>query len=93
MTHASRKRAGKRAQPDTPDTKAQQGKGADAVAGKVLPPKGPVQVPTQPSKPGKHTPDEAAQASDPPRDTRDDSSWADGSKPRPNAKHVRTHLF
>lgn len=93
MTRANTKRPGKRPQPDTPDTKVEQGRGADAAAGKVLPPKGPVQVPTQPSKPDRHTPDEAAQTSDPPRDTRDDSSWADGSKPRPNAKHVRTHLF
>jgi len=65
----------------------------DPEGGKLLPPRDPVDVPRQPPKPGAGTPDEAAQDSRPARDNRDDSNWADGSKPRPHAKNTRSHLF
>lgn len=61
--------------------------------GKILPPRDPVDVPRQPRKPDAGTPDEAAKDSRPVRDNRDDSNWADGSKPRPHAKNTRTHLL
>ncbi|WP_028356130.1 hypothetical protein [Bordetella petrii] len=67
---------------------------ADAPeGGKILPPRDPVDVPRQPPRPDASTPDEAAKDSRPVRDNRDDSNWADGSKPRPHAKNTRTHLL
>lgn len=64
-----------------------------AVQGKVLPPRDTVDVPRQPPRPTTDTPDEAAKDSRPVRDNRDDSNWADGSKPRPHAKNTRSHLL
>ncbi|MBO9353800.1 hypothetical protein GG851_07315 [Bordetella petrii] len=67
---------------------------ADAQeGGKLLPPRDTVDVPRQPPKPGKNTPNEAAQDSRPPRDDQNESNWADGSKPRPHAKNARSHLL
>ncbi|MCD0504880.1 hypothetical protein [Bordetella petrii] len=68
-------------------------KRGDTVHAKVLPPRHAVDVPRQPPKPTADTPDEAAKDSRPARDSRDDSNWADGSKPRPHAKNTRSHLL
>ena len=75
-------------------TRRQAGREADAPGtGKLLPPRGPVDVPRQPPRRGAGSPDEAAADSRPARDNRDESNWADGSKPQPHAKNARTHLF
>ena len=64
-----------------------------SAGGKVLPPRDTVDVPRQPAKPDAGAPDEAAKNSRPPRDNKDESNWADGSKPMPHAKNTRSHLL
>ncbi|MGV2865926.1 hypothetical protein [Achromobacter sp. AGC39] len=60
---------------------------------KILPPRGPVDVPKQPVKPDASTPDEAARDKRAVVDNQTESNWADGDAPQPRAKNARSHLF
>lgn len=60
---------------------------------KILPPRGPVDVPKQPVKPDALTPDEAARDKRAVVDNQTESNWADGDAPQPRAKNARSHLF
>ncbi|VGO10136.1 hypothetical protein AMB3_2536 [plant metagenome] len=69
-----------------------QAAGASALQGKILPPSSPVDVPRLPPKPTADTPDEARNYGQPRVDGRNNDNWADSVKPKPDAKHARTHL-
>lgn len=60
---------------------------------KILPPRGPVDVPKQPVKPDASTPDEATRDKRAVVDNQTESNWADGDAPQPRAKNARSHLF
>lgn len=60
---------------------------------KILPPRGPVDVPKQPVKPDASTPDEAARDQRAVVDNQTESNWADGVAPQPRAKNARSSLF
>lgn len=60
---------------------------------KILPPRGPVDVPRIPDKPGASTPDEAARDKRAVVDNRTESNWADGSAPQPRAKNARSSIL
>jgi len=60
---------------------------------KILPPRGPVDVPKQPDKPDASTPDEAARDKREVVDNRTESNWADGSAPQPRAKNARSSIL
>lgn len=60
---------------------------------KILPPRGPVDVPKQPVKPDASTPDEAARDKRAVVDNQTESNWADGAAPQPRAKNARSSLF
>jgi len=60
---------------------------------KILPPRGPVDVPRQPDKPDAGTPDEAGRDKRAVVDSKTESNWADGSAPQPRAKNARSSLF
>ena len=60
---------------------------------KILPPRGPVDVPRMPVKPDPSTPDEAARDTRAVVDNRTESNWADGSAPQPRAKNARSSIL
>ncbi|AZS79703.1 MULTISPECIES: hypothetical protein [Achromobacter] len=60
---------------------------------KILPPRGPVDVPKQPVKPDASTPNEAARDKRIVVDNQTESNWADGDAPQPRAKNARSHLL
>lgn len=60
---------------------------------KILPPRGPVDVPRMPDKPDQSTPDEAARDARAVVDDRSESNWADGSAPKPRAKNARSSIL
>ncbi|QVQ28115.1 hypothetical protein [Achromobacter deleyi] len=60
---------------------------------KILPPRGPVDVPRQPDKPDASTPDEARRDKRAVVDSRTESNWADGSAPQPRAKNARSSIL
>ncbi|MGY6272247.1 hypothetical protein ACXIUT_21380 [Achromobacter denitrificans] len=60
---------------------------------KILPPRGPVDVPRIPDKPDSSTPDEAARDQRAVVDNRTESNWADGSAPQPRAKNARSSIL
>ncbi|KGD86907.1 hypothetical protein JL37_28800 [Achromobacter sp. RTa] len=60
---------------------------------KILPPRGPVDVPRMPGKPDPSTPDEAARDTRAAADNRTESNWADGSAPQPRAKNARSSIL
>ena len=72
------------------DTSAQVGAQANA---KILPPRGPVDVPKQPVKPDESTPDEAARDKRAVVDNQTESNWADGAAPQPRAKNARSSIL
>ncbi|HCW19275.1 hypothetical protein [Achromobacter sp.] len=60
---------------------------------KILPPRGPVDVPKQPVKPDESTPDEAARDKRAVVDNQTESNWADGAAPQPRAKNARSSIL
>lgn len=60
---------------------------------KILPPRGPVDVPRQPDKPDASTPDEAARDKRAVVDNQTESNWADGAAPQPRAKNARSSIL
>ncbi|EHK64437.1 hypothetical protein [Achromobacter arsenitoxydans] len=60
---------------------------------KILPPRGPVDVPAQPDKPDAGTPDEARRDKRAVVDNKTESNWADGSAPQPRAKNARSSIL
>lgn len=60
---------------------------------KILPPRGPVDVPRQPDKPDAATPDEAGRDKRAVVDEKTESNWADGSAPQPRAKNARSSIL
>ncbi|MBB1593040.1 hypothetical protein [Achromobacter sp. UMC46] len=60
---------------------------------KILPPRGPVDVPKQPVKPDASTPDEAARDQRAVVDNQTESNWADGAAPQPRAKNARSSIL
>ncbi len=60
---------------------------------KILPPRGPVDVPKQPDKPDARTPDEAGRDKRAVVDNKTESNWADGSAPQPRAKNARSSIL
>ncbi|WZB75671.1 hypothetical protein WJ972_05535 [Achromobacter insuavis] len=60
---------------------------------KVLPPRGPVDVPRQPAKPTASTPDEAARDGRRVADDQTESNWADNAEPQPRAKNARSSIL
>ncbi|CAB3816328.1 hypothetical protein SB816_26185 [Achromobacter sp. SIMBA_011] len=66
---------------------------AEHDGAKVLPPRGPVDVPRQPAKPTASTPDEAARDGRRVADDKTESNWADNAKPQPRAKNARSSIL
>ncbi|MFD4836683.1 hypothetical protein ACFWP0_04190 [Achromobacter sp. NPDC058515] len=60
---------------------------------KILPPRGPVDVPRQPDKPDAGTPDVAARDKRAVVDNKTESNWADGGAPQPRAKNARSSIL
>jgi hypothetical protein len=61
--------------------------------GKVYPPDSTVDVPNRPPRPKPGADDEAASQVQPTEEDRDDSSWADNTRPAPNKRGVRNSNF
>ena len=64
-----------------------------SINAKVLPPRGPVDVPRMPPPIAKRAVDEAGESSKPAEDTQTESNWADPVDPQPYAKNARSSIF
>ncbi|OZI63808.1 hypothetical protein [Bordetella genomosp. 1] len=64
-----------------------------SINAKVLPPRGPVDVPRMPPPIAKRAVDAAGSESKPVEDPTPESNWADNAQPQPYAKNARSSIF